>query len=97
MKYFVFLNSYVQLKNNLQKEVYKYLSEDIDRIVVDAESLVEFVEGLRLQINVLNSRHPRCKPVEVHFYSSAFDVDMEKDQHVYISGNLFTLCLYRMR
>jgi len=95
MRYFVRLSSYLQLKNNLHKEIYKYLSEDIDRTVVGAGSLVEFVERLRLQINVLNSRYPRCKPVEVHFYLTSLDI--EEDIHVYICGNLFTLCLYRMR
>lgn len=57
-----------QLKNRLQKELYEVLI-GLDGLIIEEESLKNFMHNLNKKAAELNLKHKRCKPIEFGTYS----------------------------
>lgn len=56
-----------QLKNNLQRELYEVLV-DLDGLIIEQESLKNFLHNLNKKAAELNAKHKRCKPIKLGTY-----------------------------
>lgn len=57
-----------KLKNKLQRELHDFLI-DLDGIIIEDESLKNFIHNLNKKAAELNEKHKRCKPIEFGTYS----------------------------
>lgn len=53
------------LKNNLQKEMQKFLTANDRRTFKDKQAVREFMSEVREQMKSLNDTYNRCKPLEI--------------------------------
>lgn len=67
--HYYFRASYgTQLKNRLQKELYEVLI-DLDGIIIEEESLKNFMHNLNKKAAELNEKHKLCKPIKLGTFS----------------------------
>jgi len=58
----------LSLKNNLERAIDEYLSNEIDRKFIQPENLESFKEQIKNKIQQLNLENKRCKPIIVDFW-----------------------------
>ena len=64
MKYYiVYISQEYVPKNNLHKEINKYMIS-IDRTIVPENRIIDLKKEIDRKIQELNEAHPRCKPVK---------------------------------
>lgn len=56
-----------KLKNKLQAELYDLLI-DLDGLIIEEESLKNFMYNINKKASELNEKHRRCKPIEFGQY-----------------------------
>lgn len=52
-----------KLKNNLQRDLYDYLV-NLDGLIIEEESLKNFLHNINKKAAELSEKHSRCKPIE---------------------------------
>lgn len=53
-------------KNKIEKDIHEFFAKH-DRIIVDADQLDYCKKMLTSEVNELNKKHHRCKPVSIEF------------------------------
>lgn len=83
-KYLVDLGSFYQPKNKLHKAIQEFIAKQ-QRKVIDRAVLSAYKKQLENKINTLNSQHPKCTPVKVHFWKSDIDEHFQIENVVSLS------------
>ena len=81
MYYLAYISHDYQCKNNLEKEILKYL-QGIERMFFPEKQLSFTKDHILNRIRELNEAHPRCKPIKASFRDS----DKKQDAILQISG-----------
>jgi hypothetical protein len=58
-------NDYYIAKNKLEADAHKMI-RPYNKLLIKAEDLKNFKDELKTQIDLLNQKHSRCKPLEFH-------------------------------
>jgi predicted AlkP superfamily phosphohydrolase/phosphomutase len=89
MRYLVELTREYAAKNKLQLEIINMLKNDYHRIMVKEEEAKPLVNTIQQKILAIESKHPRCKPIDVIYTEYSQDRNF-KDQMLY-NPDLFTI------
>ncbi len=65
--FIIYKSNALRLKNKLEEEVYELIRK-WDRHILIIESISLFKLEFIKQIDEINLKHPRCKPIKVEFY-----------------------------
>ena len=63
------------LKNNLQKEAYEYL-KSLDGKLIESSHLADFIKSILVEVDHLNAKYHRCKPLHVKLSALCSDKDL---------------------
>jgi hypothetical protein len=80
--YFFLLSYSTALKNNLQLEAYHYL-KSLNQTVIQAEDIQQAQEIILEELEKINKKHTRCKPLKVYFSDRT---QREFENKIYLSG-----------
>lgn len=84
IKYLINLGVFYQPKNSLHKSIQNFIGTQQRRVINDS-NLESYKEYLSNAIERLNSDHPKCTPVKIHFWGSESDEHLQLESVVSLS------------
>jgi len=66
MNYLLYIDHILSPKNNLEKEVFEYLSQG-DRLSLSIDGMSRLQKAMLYHVSNLNLKHKRCMPVVLSF------------------------------
>jgi hypothetical protein len=74
MRYYLAYLSYnTALRNNLEKDLFEHLKQENRKLIPERVFKNKYKEQLINQIDELNKKHSRCKPLTVYFHNHNYD------------------------
>lgn len=89
-RYFTTISHLNMPKNKLQDDVQSLFKKNANRILNNDQERVKFCDMLFTQVNQLNEKHRRCKPVELS-HDKQRTVNNNLYQVIFIPGGHFTI------
>ncbi len=83
-KYLIDLGMFYQPKNKLHKAIQEFIGEQKRKVIKDKD-LQTYKKNLGVEVTRLNKEHPKCTPVNFHFWKSEVDEHLQLENVVSLS------------